>query len=330
MAPGVNAGATDEPMGRRRGPGEGPRALGAPTDRLLAAYALLSGAALAFPHRPEGWLLLALVHVCAAVIGFGPRFLQNGWRVASRLGPGLTTRLHDAYPLLLIPPLYSELPILNRSVHDGVFFDAIVQRWEQAIFGLQPSRDLAQALPFTALSELLHLGYLSYYLLVFGPPLLLYFQGRRTEYRNAVFALMLTFVAHYLFFVWFPVQGPRYLFPAPGGALAGGPFYRLTHLVLEAGSSQGAAFPSSHVGVAVAQTLVCRRYLRRWWPAAAIATTALAVGTVYGGFHYATDAMAGAALGAACAALALRRAPAMASGGMEPAGGPVSAAVERS
>jgi membrane-associated phospholipid phosphatase len=309
-------------MGR---PAQEPRALGAPVDRLIAAYALLSGAALAFPHRPEGWFGLALVHGLAATIGFGPRVLQAAWRKAGHIGPRSAAWFHDWYPLLLIPLLYSELPLLNRSVYDGYFFDTIVQGWEQAIFGLQPSRALAQALPWPPLSELLHLGYLSYYLLVFGPPLLLYWSGRLDEYRNAVFALMLVFVTHYLFFVWFPVQGPRYLFPAPGGALADGPIYRFTHLVLEAGSSQGAAFPSSHVGGAVAQTLVCRRYLNRLWPAAALATLALAVGTVYGGFHYATDALAGAALGLGCAILALRAGPAArpgaGSGAVPPAGG---------
>jgi membrane-associated phospholipid phosphatase len=70
-------------------------------------------------------------------------------------------------------------------------------------------------------------------------------------------------------------------------------FYQLAHRILEAGSSRGAAFPSSHVGVSFAQTAMCFVALRRWAPLLAVLSTGLAVGAVYGGFHYATDAVAG-------------------------------------
>lgn len=281
------------------------RPLGAPTDRLLASYAILAGLALAFPDRPAQWPGLAALHLAAVAIGFGMVPLQRIWQALAGTS-SLAARVHDWYPLLLVPVLYAELPFLNRSVHDGRYFDSMVQSWEVAIFGTQPSQALAEALPDLFLSEVLHLGYLSYYLIIFGPPLLLYLGGRRGAFRSSVFALTLTFVVHYLFFIWIPVQGPRYLFPAPGGQLAEGPIYRLTHFVLEAGSSRGAAFPSSHVGVAVAQCIVAWRYLRRWFPAAVVMSMALALGAMYGGFHYAVDAIAGAVLGGACALLALR------------------------
>jgi membrane-associated phospholipid phosphatase len=114
-----------------------------------------------------------------------------------------------------------------------------------------------------------------------------------------VFALMLGFFVHYLCFIYFPVQGPRYLFPPPGGEAAGGFFQALAHRVLEAGSAQGAAFPSSHVGVSVVQTLVAARFLPRLAPLLALLTLGLALGAVYGGFHYAIDAVVGALLGVA-------------------------------
>src|SRR5690606_32570498 len=139
-------------------------------------------------------------------------------------------------------------------------------------------------------------AYLSYYAIIYGPPLLLYLAGRRADYHELLFPLMLTFLVSYLFFIYFPVQGPRYLFPPPGGGLEAGPAYRLAHRVLEAGSSQGAAFPSSHVAVAVAQTVLVARLLPRLLPAVAILAAGLAAGAVYGGFHYATDVVAGLAL----------------------------------
>jgi membrane-associated phospholipid phosphatase len=276
----------------RSGPGGG--GPGLPLDRLFAIYMLLAGVALAFPHRPTGWPLLVAAHAAVVVIGW-PLLSLPGRAGGERR----TLRaIADWAPLLLIPLLYKELAILNRAVHDGAYFDTLVIGWEQAIFGGQPSSEWARALPSLWISEPLHAAYLSYYFIIFVPPLILFLSGRRTEFRAGVFALMTAFFAHYLFFIYFPVQGPRYLFPAPGGVLANGYFYQLAHRVLEVGSAQGAAFPSSHVGVSVAQTLVVWRYLPKLAPACAAVTIGLALGAVYGGFHYATDALAGALLGA--------------------------------
>ena len=280
------------------------RPAGQPIDRLLASYLLLSGAALLLPHRPPAWPLLALLHLAAVLLAWPPAAVRrtvDGWRGRA---PRASRTLLDWYAVLIIPALYLELAVLNRAVHGGRYFDDVILGWEQALFGGQPSRELAAAAPLPWLSELLHFGYLSYYLIIYIPPLLLYLGGRVPEFRRAIFALLLSFFLHYLFFVYFPVQGPRYLFAAPGGELADGALYQLTHRLLEAGSSQGAAFPSSHVGVAVAQTLTMLRFERRLVPWLAPLTVLLAVGAVYGGFHYAIDAVCGLLLGALAAALA--------------------------
>lgn len=267
--------------------------------RLMGAYALASGLALLMVHRPAVWPLLAVLHVAAFTLGFGIGPLPALTRAAARRWPRAWEVLRDWYPLLLIPFLYAELAPLNLAVWGGRFFDPLILHAEQLIFGGQPSRSLARALPYLALSEVLHGAYLSYYLIIYGPPSILYGLGRRDDFRRWVFALMLTFFVHYLFFIYFPVQGPRYIFPAPGGPIARGEMYHLAHRILAAGSSRGAAFPSSHVGVSVAATLLTIRYLPRLSPVVATLTLLLALGAVYGGFHYATDASAGCLLGIA-------------------------------
>ena len=80
--------------------------------------------------------------------------------------------------------------------------------------------------------------------------------------------------------------------------------YRLSHFVLEQGASRGAAFPSSHVGVSVAQALTMLRFRRRHASWVTVLTVLVALGSVYGGFHYGTDAIAGALLGTAAVLLA--------------------------
>ena len=267
-------------------------------NRLFAAYLLLSGLALVGPHRPAAWPILALVHVVLAA-----------WSVR-RAAPGDSSAalrwLDDAYPLIVMPLLYAELPLLNRSLYHGAYFDALVIDWERALFGFEPALELASRLPYGLLSESLLAAYVSYYLIIYAPPLAIARRHGHAALRDAVFTLSLVFFAHYLFFVWFPVEGPRYRFDSPVPADARGPVYVLAHALLEAGSSRGAAFPSSHVGVSVAATVICWRHLPRVSPVVAMLTVGLAFGAVYGGFHYGVDAIAGALFGGALAAFAPR------------------------
>jgi len=237
---------------------------------------------------------------------------------AGKAGRG--TRLFaDLHVLLLLPLLYAELPFLMEGMPGPVVFrDPLVQAAEGALFGFQPAWELAGAAPLPWLSEVLHLAYLLYYPIIYVPPLLLYWSvvqngppGRpgtvtrpraSAEFEEAACALALSMAMCFVVFVVWPVQGPRYL-AAPEGVPDG--FFRVITLrILEGGSSRGAAFPSSHVAIAVTQTLVMLRFRRPFGVLLGVVTVLLALGAVYGGFHYGIDALAGAVFGAAAAGLA--------------------------
>lgn len=274
--------------------------------RLFALYLFISGIALFFPHRPAGWPVLAAVHFSGILILLQAGFMRSWLALAAARFPRAARIIGDWYALALIPLLYTELAVLNVSVFGGRYFDSVIIGWEESLFGGHPFSALAHAFPYLPVSEFLHFSYISYYLIIYGPPLYLYLRGRRADHQLVVFVLMLTFFAHYLFFIYFPVQGPRYLYPAPAGEISGGFFYNLAHRLLEAGSARGAAFPSSHVGVSVAATACAVLLLPRFAALLALLTVGLAVGAVYGGFHYATDASAGFIFGLLLFALAPR------------------------
>jgi len=205
-------------------------------------------------------------------------------------------------PVIAIPVLYAESPAIIAAAGHVEMLDPAILKIEHAIFG-NPSSDLAQAWPWTTLSELLHACYLSYYAIIVYVPVALFRSRRYTDYSRAVFALLLTFAACFLLYVVIPVEGPRYR----GGADApGGPVRTATLWLLENGSSRGTAFPSSHVAVAVAQTIIAITLLGRRALWLAFVTIGLALGAIYGGFHYAIDAAAGAVLGAITASIGLR------------------------
>jgi membrane-associated phospholipid phosphatase len=198
----------------------------------------------------------------------------------------------DWLPLAAIPFLYAELPRLALTgLHDGR-----VQRWELSTFDTSPAQTLAARWSAPLLSELLHAAYLSYYAIIYVPPVLLYLRGRRDTFYSTVAGLMTVFVLCYTIFIMFPVAGPRYLWAPPERAFDG-PVRRLVLHVLAAGSARGTAFPSSHVAVATVQSILAFRWSARAGVTLGVLTTGLALGAVYGGFHYGVDVLAGAGVG---------------------------------
>lgn len=207
-------------------------------------------------------------------------------------------------PLMSLLFLYTELPLLIRAAGHLNVFDATVIRWEGALFGGQPAIQWAAAWRSMLFSELLHLGYISYYPIILSVPVVLTLQRRDPEFSEAVFVLLLTFTVCFTAFVVFPVAGPRYLWKSPAAELDG-PIRTFTVWLLESRSSRGTAFPSSHVAVATTQSILALMYFGRRGLVVVALTLLLAAGAVYGGFHYAIDVIAGFGAGFVVAAMGL-------------------------
>ena len=205
-------------------------------------------------------------------------------------------------PILALPLCYAELGPLIDALHPRMR-DVVVLGWEQAHFG-EPARTLAIAAPDRWLSELLHAGYLSYYPLIVLPPLLLALRRRERALGETVLALVLAYGACFVAFLVFPVEGPRYRW-GPAAAAPEGPFRDLARALLAGGSSRGTAFPSSHVAVSVAQTILAFRHQPLVGVIVASCALLVGFGAVYGGFHYATDVVAGFAVGLFAALMAV-------------------------
>ena len=205
--------------------------------------------------------------------------------------------------LLAIPLAYAEVPWLNQALASG-YRDPLILAWERALTGFDPSRELAGRFPWLWISEPLHLAYLSFYPAIYVPPIVLAMRGRLREATTTALGILVASVVCYLVFAVFPVQGPRYFGPPQG--VPDGPIRRLTLMILESGSSQGAAFPSAHMALMTAQAGLALRFQQKMGLLLAVAALGVGVGAVYGGFHYAADMAAGAVVGLASAWFALR------------------------
>ena len=196
------------------------------------------------------------------------------------------------YPVALTPLLYLELAPLNQ-VHVTGYFDAVVMEWEEALFGTQLAMVFSDWYGRLWFSEMLHLGYFSYYFIVPGAAATAFLLKGPRALERASFTIALAFFICYLCFSVFPVAGPRYDFTKIAGEAADGPMFWVVHALLESGSSKGTAFPSSHVAATLSAWFATGRESKRvFWIMAPFAVS-LTLGTVYGRFHYGIDAMVG-------------------------------------
>jgi len=261
-------------------------------DYWTLGYALVAAAAVAWraprEHIPA---LLAIHALLVALVLMMPRARRAG-RIGRFLG--------DWYALLIVTALYTEVGLVNLA--DGRAYDRIVLGWEQALFGFQPGRDWIRSNPSTWLAWALYLGYLAYYPIIAAGPLALWATGRREAMHRAMTTIMATFYVCYTIFLLFPVVGPRHIFPAADNVATRTLIAQLTAQFIEHVAAWGAAFPSSHVAVSVAATVAALLEWRMLGAALVVPTTLLALGSVYGQFHYAVDVLAGLGVGLAVAA----------------------------
>jgi membrane-associated phospholipid phosphatase len=254
----------------------------------------------AMPH----WLLLLVVH--AAGIGLIYALLQFH---AAHPNNRVLDFLRHFYPVLLYTGLYRETGELNQLLVSG-FLDPFFIRLEARVFGSQPSLAFMDALPYRPVSELLYAAYFSYYLMIVGVGLALYYRDRR-QFFHYLSVLSFVFYVCYLIYIATPVMGPRIFFrgivdyrlpadiqpvvaPTFPAAIEAGVFYQIMARIYHTFEAPGGAFPSSHVAVAIGTLFFSFRYLRpiRWLHLAAVIL--LCLSTVYCRYHYAVDVVAGA------------------------------------
>lgn len=111
--------------------------------------------------------------------------------------------------------------------------------------------------------------------------------------------VLLAVLTCYVLFPFFPLTPPRELFrDLPGPPVA--PLLRgMNHWILGRYAVGASLFPSGHVAAVTAMALAIRAYLPRVGAVFIILAVSIAAATVYGRYHYAADALAGALVGIA-------------------------------
>lgn len=218
--------------------------------------------------------------------------------------------LRHFYPILLYTALYEETGTLNH-MFIATYLDRFFMQLDERLFGFQPSVYFMTALPYLPVSELFYMCYFSYYVMIAGIGLALYFQDYRRFFHYVSIISFVSYVC-YLTYIFLPVTGPlvfRSQIPGfPGqeklpfyplaypSAIQAGPFFRIMQVIYRHCEIHGAAFPSSHVAVAISTLYFSWLYLPRIRYPHLVVVVMMCLSTVYCGYHYAIDVLAGVAV----------------------------------
>lgn len=227
--------------------------------------------------------------------------------------------LRVGYMLTLLGSWYPDTYELNKTMG---CLDHIFASYEQDLFGCQPALVFSQAFPSAVVSELMYMGYFCYYLFFVVTAIIVYFRDYK-QLERVAYIILAGFFCCYVIYDLLPVVGPQYYYHAVGvenianakfpnigryfenttdcltmPGWSDGIFYNLVGFMHHAGERPTAAFPSSHVGIAMlVMLMVAKMRMWKWFGVLAIPFVFLCMATVYIQAHYAIDALAGLLLG---------------------------------
>lgn len=267
-------------------------------DRAYAMWFTSLSVALLLAPRVEHRLRFVFANVIILLVVVVTSWNANrstAWRVA-----------HDWYPLLLFIVAFETVSRLSLAFVPG-WRDASLLRLETTVFSTPPTEWLAR-FPHPLLAEILEFGYFSFYWILPVVGIVLY--GRAWErsdeelrpFRAWMDALAIGYLTCFTAYLLFPTEGPAHTL---GGhsAVVSGPFRWLVRLVQQRTGVHGNAFPSAHIMAGTISILAALRWAPRLGRWLILPLLLMCVGAVYDAYHYASDVVAGAALGAAVFAI---------------------------
>ena len=202
----------------------------------------------------------------------------------------------------------------NRLFPNLDCFFASAEQW---FFNCQPSVEFSKLCPDIWFSEPFNMGYFAYYPLI-AIVAIYYFVFKFEWFEKASFVIVTSFFLYYLIYIFVPVAGPQFYFPAigmdnveacnflsigdyfnhnaillPGPNFEQGLFFDLVEASQEVGERPTAAFPSSHVGISTILMIMAWRVNRKLCYGLTPFYVLLCCATVYIQAHYLIDVFAG-------------------------------------
>lgn len=225
-----------------------------------------------------------------------------------------TTLLRIGTQMALLSYWYPDTFEFNRIFPNLDYLFAGAEQW---LFGCQPAALFCLTFPSKWTSEFFNLGYFSYYPMIAAVGIA-YFFKRFKRFEEWSFIISFSFFVYYVIYIFIPVAGPQFYYPAigsanvaagtfpalgdyfnhnfallPGPRVNNGFFYRLVEASQSIGERPTAAFPSSHVGISTILMIMAGKLNRKFFCSLLPIYLLLCGATVYIQAHYCIDAVVG-------------------------------------
>ena len=212
--------------------------------------------------------------------------------------------LHDWLPLVFFTTSFEEISFLSLAIR-GAWQNGYLLALEGRLFGASPI-EWMHARARDWLPEFLEFGYFAFYLLYPVVGGVLWARRNHAQFRGGfrrlTDSLSIGYVVCYATYLAFPTQSPANRAGVQQiGSVHAGIFQHLVRAIQNHAGVHGNAFPSSHIMMAFVVLVLAYRYLPRLAPWLLVIVLLMCVGAVYDGYHYASDVIAGGAIGIASA-----------------------------
>jgi membrane-associated phospholipid phosphatase len=197
---------------------------------------------------------------------------------------------------------FTECIWLSQLMFNGASFDWIFANIDFRIFGYQPAIQFPRYFQqYRIINELFFFSYFFYYGLVATGVWILFIRKRYQEAIRTLFIISVSFFIMYVWFIFFPVKGPKYYFAELNRMwytnFRGFLFTKVMKGLFNNTNLGGATFPSSHVALALIAFILNWRYNRYLVPVYLPLTILLFISTIYLYAHYFIDIPAGIVTG---------------------------------
>jgi membrane-associated phospholipid phosphatase len=198
--------------------------------------------------------------------------------------------LHDWYPLAMFIFSFEEMARFSLLLVPH-WQDSRIVAVEQRVFSTSPNLWAKHGTHL--LSEIMDLGYFSYYPLFPVVAGCLYARTDKRPFHQLVLAAVWMYLISFCVYLAFPLEGPRRALPGFHSPPPGWLFSALVRTIQSGAGVDGNALPSSHVALALLCAFSAQRWLPRLAPFVWTSLCLICLGAVYGGYHYLSDVLAG-------------------------------------
>jgi len=228
--------------------------------------------------------------------------LLLGIRLVNPLRGQVPQFFRMAYAQALYILYFTECIWLSQLMYNGASLDGFFARMDYLIFRFQPAIQFSRHFQeFPIVNEMFFFSYFFYYALISTGVWFLFARRRYAAAARMLFIISGSFFILYVWFVFFPVKGPKYyfdeLYQIWYSNFRGFFFTRIVKGLFNNTNLGGAAFPSSHVALAIISILLNWRHNRFVVPIYLPLTVLLLLSTIYLYAHYFVDIPAGAIAG---------------------------------